>query len=292
MNMTNSQPIQQLLDRVAGLDNDQGDPRIKALVRRITNDLFAALEDLNVTEDEFWYGLHFLQQAAPQFGLIAPGLGFDHYLDVLMDERDRVAGIEGGTPRTIEGPLFVEGAPVFEAYADMRLFGSGGQQMELSGTIYDTNQRPISGAKVEIWHAGMSGSYSHFDPSLPEFAYRRCIMTDADGKYHVTTDIPPGYAVPPGSETEQLLDALGRHGRRPAHVHFFISALGYRHLTTQINIAGDPYLYDDFAFATRDELVAESTDKDGVAHVTFDFVVLPAKETADEARSIRVRMQG
>ncbi|MEM7797674.1 MAG: dioxygenase [Chloroflexota bacterium] len=292
MSITNSPSIQQLLDRVAGLDNDIGSKRIKEIVRRVVYDLYATLEDLDLTEDEFWYGLHFLQQAAPQYGLIAPGLGFDHFLDILMDERDRQAGIEGGTPRTIEGPLFVEGAPVYEGYADMRLDGSGGRRMELSGTVYDVNQQPIADARVEIWHAGMSGSYSHFDPALPLFAYRRCIITGPDGKYHVTTDIPPGYAVPPGSETEQLLDALGRHGHRPAHVHFFIAAPGYRHLTTQINIAGDPYLYDDFAFATRDELVAEVADQNGVAHVTFDFEVLTARETADEARSIRVRMQG
>ena len=46
-----------------------------------------------------------------------------------------------------------------------------------------------------------------------------------------------------------------RHGQRPAHIHFFVSAPGHRHLTTQINIAGDKYLYDDFAFATREGLI-------------------------------------
>jgi hypothetical protein len=34
---------------------------------------------------------------------------------------------------------------------------------------------------------------------------------------------------------------------------------GYRHLTTQINLAGDKYLWDDFAYATRDGLVGEIT---------------------------------
>ena len=34
-----------------------------------------------------------------------------------------------------------------------------------------------------------------------------------------------------------------------------MSAPGYRKLTTQINIAGDESLHDDFAFATRDELI-------------------------------------
>jgi catechol 1,2-dioxygenase len=48
---------------------------------------------------------------------------------------------------------------------------------------------------------------------------------------------------------------MGRHGKRPALVHFFITAPDYRKLTTQINIDGDKYLHDDFAFGTRDELI-------------------------------------
>ena len=36
-----------------------------------------------------------------------------------------------------------------------------------------------------------------------------------------------------------------------------MEAPGFRKLTTQINIAGDKYLHDDFAFATRDGLIPE-----------------------------------
>ena len=57
-----------------------------------------------------------------------------------------------------------------------------------------------------------------------------------------------------------MLDKLGRHGNRPSHVHYFVSAPGYRKLTTQFNIEGDQYLWDDFAFATRDGLVATAED--------------------------------
>jgi len=63
--------------------------------------------------------------------------------------------------------------------------------------------------------------------------------------------------VPPGGTTDVILKKLGRHGNRPAHIHFFVTAEGQRKLTTQINIDGDPYLWDDFAFATREGLVPE-----------------------------------
>ncbi len=79
--------------------------------------------------------------------------------------------------------------------------------------------------------------------------------------------MPHGYGVPPGSPTEKLLSAIGRHGKRPAHIHFFVSAADHRKLTTQINIEGDPLINDDFAYATRDGLVPaviERTDDESI----------------------------
>ena len=69
--------------------------------------------------------------------------------------------------------------------------------------------------------------------------------------------MPRATAARPDSQTEKLLDAIGRHGQRPAHIHFFVTAPGYRKLTTQINIDGDKYLHDDFAFGTRDDLIPQ-----------------------------------
>ena len=92
--------------------------------------------------------------------------------------------------------------------------------------------------------------------------------------------------------TQKLLTQIGRHGRRPAHIHFFVSAPGYRKLTTQINIDGDEYLHDDFAFATRDGLipaVRRSTDEEVInahglnapfAEITFDFVLHAEQDAA------------
>ena len=97
--------------------------------------------------------------------------------------------------------------------------------------------------------------------------------------------MPSGYGVPPLGETQKVLDLLGRHGKRPAHIHFMVSAPGYRLLTTQINIDGDEYLNDDFAFATREELIPkivhhispDELKQRGVsqpfATITFDFAL-------------------
>jgi catechol 1,2-dioxygenase len=59
------------------------------------------------------------------------------------------------------------------------------------------------------------------------------------------------------------LNVLARHGNRPAHVHFFVTTDKYRKLTTQINIEGDPLIWDDFAYATREDLIPHVIEKTG-----------------------------
>jgi len=143
------------------------------------------------------------------------------------------------------------------------------------------------------------GNYSHFDPKQAAYNLRRRIVTDKDGGYRFRSIMPNGYACPPGSQIEKLLKAMGRHGNRPAHVHFFVTAPGYRKLTTQINIDGDKYLHDDFAFGTRDELIprveritdAQAIHQAGLnkpfARIDFDSMV--TKEVAGAPSTAVIR---
>ncbi|VDZ82980.1 Catechol 1,2-dioxygenase 2 [Kluyvera intermedia] len=85
-------------------------------------------------------------------------------------------------------------------------------------------------------------------------------------------------------------------------MHFFVSAPGYKHLTTQINLNGDAYLWDDFAFATREELIADPikvTDdalsqerKINQPHteVGFNFTLVDSAQTEEETRIKRARV--
>jgi hypothetical protein len=128
-------------------------------------------------------------------------------------------------------------------------------------------------------------------------------MRDTNGRYEFRTIMPAGYGCPPDGPTQRLLDTLGRHGQRPAHVHFFVSAPGHRHLTTQINIAGDKYLYDDFAFATREGLIpkivrqsdANKIREKGLngpfAEIEFDFAMVPLSKSATDDAVHRRRVE-
>jgi catechol 1,2-dioxygenase len=246
-------------------------PRVQAIVLRLVSDLCKAMEDLDMQPSEFWKGVEYLTAAgaANELGLLTPGLGLERFMDIRADEAEARAGIEGGTPRTIEGPLYVAGAPASKGYARLD-DGTESEQAEvlfMQGTVFDSQGKPLPGAKVEVWHANLMGNYSFFDASQSPFNLRRSIITDEQGRYRFRTIVPKGYGCPPGGSTQRLLDLLGRHGQRPAHIHFFVSAQDQRKLTTQINIDGDEYLWDDFAFASREGLVPPIRRIDDAAEI-------------------------
>lgn len=293
--------VKQLLARAAGLDQPGGNERLKRIVERITTDLCRAVEDFDVTPTEFWTAVGYLTRLGQEneAGLLVAGSGLEHFLDLLLDEREHRAGLEGGTPRTIEGPLWLADAPLCKGEARLDQDPEEGEVLFMDGQVKDTEGKPVPGAIVDVWHCNTKGGYSHFDPSQSPYNLRRRIETDAEGRYRFRSIIPSGYGVPPDGPTQELLTRLGRHGQRPAHIHFFVEAAGHRKLTTQINIEGDKYLHDDFAFATREGLIprierhagADEIKARGLdapfATIRFDFTL--TREAADLPETVVVR---
>ncbi|WP_372844284.1 catechol 1,2-dioxygenase [Psychrobacter sp.] len=284
---------------------EQVNPRVQEIVLRIVTDLMQTINDLKITADEYWSGVEFISDLGKEAGLLSPGLGFDHFMDLMIEEDLKAAGLDGGTVRTIEGPLYVAGAPEEKGFARLDDGTDNGTVLFMQGIVYSEDGKPLSNAKVEVWHANSLGNYSFFDESQSHFNLRRSIITDENGNYAFRSIVPLGYSVPPEGMTQKVLGALGRHGHRPAHIHFFASADGHRKLTTQINIDGDEYLWDDFAFASREGLVPEVTmveDADKLkekaldkpyASIDFDFHLVKDIDQAIQGSEVeRRRAQG
>jgi catechol 1,2-dioxygenase len=259
---------------------EQVNPRVQEIVLRIVTDLMQTINDLKITADEYWSGVEFIGDLGKEAGLLSPGLGFDHFMDLMIEEK--------GFARLDDGTDIDNGTVLF-----------------MQGTVYGENGKPLPNAKVEVWHANSLGNYSFFDESQSHFNLRRSIITDENGNYAFRSIVPLGYSVPPEGMTQKVLGALGRHGHRPAHIHFFASADGHRKLTTQINIDGDEYLWDDFAFASREGLVPEVTmveDADKLkekaldkpyASIDFDFHLVKDIDQAVQGSEVeRRRAQG
>ena len=98
-----------------------------------------------------------------------------------------------------------------------------GDTMVMEGPVLDTHGKPVAGAIVDVWHANEKGRYSHFDPDQPEYACAAASRPTRKGRYRFRSFLPPGYAIPPNSPTSELFPALGRHGNRPAHIHFLVA---------------------------------------------------------------------
>jgi len=284
--------IQDLLDRVAGTASDQGDPRVKAILRELVESLMVLIVKHDISENEVWGAVNFLQGGAGEFGLLMPGVGLEHFLDLYMDAKDAEAGKSGGTPRTIEGPLYVEGAPLVDNDTNLTDDPDDTSTLYMAGRITGPDGEPVRHAILHVWHANSKGFYSHFDPTHEQtpFNNRRRIRLGDDGRYAFHSKMPNGYSVPPGGASDQLMQVLGRHGNRPAHVHFFIEAPGYRQLTTQINFGDDPFAADDFAFGTREGLLPVPNRQGDTAHIAFDFQLQRADDAEEEAFSHRARL--
>lgn len=284
-------PIQTLLDKASGTDQDGGDARLKAILRDLIEATMLTIVKHDIDESEFWQALNFLQNGAGEFGLLAPGIGLEHFLDLYMDAKDVEAGLSGGTPRTIEGPLYVEGAPLVDGHVDLTSDADDTNTLYMNGQVTGPDGEAVPDVTLHVWHANSQGFYSHFDPTGEQtpFNNRRRIKLGPDGRYSFCSKMPNGYAVPPEGATDRVMKALGRHGNRPAHVHFFIEAPGYRTLTTQINFGDDPFAEDDFAFGTREGLLPVPNRQGDSAYVAFDFVLQRAEQSGDESFSARTR---
>ena len=95
------------------------------------------------------------------------------------------------------------------------------------------------------------------DKDAPEWNLRGRFSTAQDGSYALVSETPVSYSIPTDGPVGRMLEATGRHGMRPAHVHFIVSADGYKSGTPHGFVSGDKYIESDAVFATKKSLVAE-----------------------------------
>ncbi len=237
-----------------------GDERLRAITEDMVTFMYELVQKHNITHDEVWDFTKWANQVGAENHVLLylTGFGLERLLDIMADNQAKKEGKGAATPRAIEGPLFVPGAPVIEGFGRMDDGKEpNAEDYVVEGRVTDPQGNPIAGVKIDIWHANQNGAYSIMDPTQTPYNHRRTIVTREDGTYGYKTKLPPGYAVPEGCATDKAFKAIGRDTHRPAHVHYMIEADGYDKLTTQFNIPGDKYLHADFAFATRDDLIVD-----------------------------------
>ncbi|MFI6283387.1 catechol 1,2-dioxygenase [Streptomyces sp. NPDC051018] len=181
-----------------------------------------------------------------------------------------------GSKGTIEGPYYVPDAPSFPAEATLPMReDEGGTPLLFQGRVTSVDGTPLSGAKVEMWHADADGFYSQYAPGLPEWNLRCTVVADEEGGFRIHTVEPAPYQIPTDGSCGRLIAAAGWHAWRPAHLHLKVSAPGHQLITTQLYFRGGSHVQDDIASAVKPELIlapAPAPSGDG-NEVTYDFVL-------------------
>jgi hydroxyquinol 1,2-dioxygenase len=264
------------------------DERLHTIMSSLVQHLHAFARDVRLTEAEWLSAIRFLTEAGhitndkrQEFILLSDTLG----LSMLVTAQNN-ARPAGCTESTVFGPFFVEGAPDYDNGADISN-GAKGEPCRVRGSVRSVDGTPIAGALIEVWQSDQDGNYDVQYPGEHEHRARGRLRSRADGSFDFRSILAESYPIPHDGPVGRMLEAVGRHPWRPAHLHFMIQAPGYQTLITHVFRDGDKYLDSDVVFGVRSTLIADwvrhesGPAPDGTPSETpfytlaFDFVLNP-----------------
>lgn len=249
---------QAVTDEVLASFDNTPDPRLRTIMHSLVQHLHAFAREVHLTEPEWETAISFLTRAGhitdeqrQEFILLSDVLGLS-MLTIAINE----APADGATEATVFGPFFVDHAPEVPLGGDIAR-GAAGTPCYVSGRVLSVDGVPIAGARVEVWEADDDGFYD-VQYSDGRTAGRGWQTTDHEGRYHFWSVLPAPYPIPHDGPVGDLLRATARGPMRPAHLHFMVTAPGYRRLITHIFLAEDPHLGSDAVFGVKESLIVDA----------------------------------
>ncbi|HTJ93510.1 MAG TPA: intradiol ring-cleavage dioxygenase [Pararobbsia sp.] len=278
-----------ITDAVLARHSDVGNERLKVIMTSLVRHLHAFAREVELTEAEWEAGIRFMTEVGAitddkrqEFILLSDTLGLSMLVTAMASRKPA-----GCTEATVFGPFFVADSPAYENGADVAN-GAPGKPCFVSGRIVGLDGKPVVNAQIEVWQADEEGYYDVQYRDLEAHRARGVLRSLSDGRYFFRTIVAEPYPIPHDGPVGKMLEALGRHPWRPAHLHFMITAPGYEKLVTHVFRDGDRYLDSDAVFGVRSSLVADWVEHaPGVAPdgttldvpfctLEFDFVLNPA----------------
>ena len=250
--------------------------RLRELTTSLVQHLHAFAREVKLSDSEWTDGLQFLTEVGQmssaqrqEFKLLSDVLGLS-MLVTAMNHRKPA----GCTEASVPGPLRVEGAAhvPHAAHGTDLAHGATGQPCFVRGRVRALDGQAIAGARIEMRKSDSEG---------PCGVQRAVLSSGADGGFHIRSILAEPHPIPHDGPVGRLLQHLGRHPWRPAHLRFMISAPGFETLNTHVFREGGQYLDSDAVFGVRNSLVAHwvehapGTAPDGstsaVPFTTLDF---------------------
>jgi protocatechuate 3,4-dioxygenase beta subunit len=269
----------ELTDDVIGRMNSAA-PRLREVMTLLIRHLHSFVREAALTQDEWRTGIEFLTRTGQmcsdtrqEFILLSDILG----VSMLVDAIAHHAG-EGITDSTVLGPFYTGQQRALNKGDTILLREEDGEALVMKGRVADAGGRPIADATVEVWQTAANQLYDVQDEDQPRGHLRGTFKTDQRGDYEFKTILPVSYPIPDDGPAGQLLQGLGRHPFRPAHVHFMISAPRYRKLVTHLFLKGDRYLDSDAVFGVKPSLIVLPVREGNALTVTYDFGLARAQD--------------
>ncbi|GAA3510776.1 dioxygenase [Georgenia daeguensis] len=253
---------QDLTDRVVASFDRCENPRLKQVMQSLTRHLHAFVRDVRLTEEEWNTAIAFLTDAGhitderrQEFILLSDVLGASMQTIAVNNE-----AYKNATEATVFGPFFVADAPEIPRGGDIA-GGAHGTPCWVEGTVTDTEGNVVPNARIEVWEADDDGFYDvQYDDG--RIAGRAWLPSDEEGRYSFWGLTPTPYPIPHDGPVGKMLDSVGRSPVRAAHLHFMVTAPGYRTLVTHIFVEGDPQLeIGDSVFGVKDSLIKRFEDQ-------------------------------
>jgi protocatechuate 3,4-dioxygenase beta subunit len=225
--------IDNITPNTIAINNQTSDDRLRYLMSRLVSHLHDFARETRLSTDEWMAALLFLvatgqisSDVRNEFILLSDVLGLSLLVDNINHPKPA-----GATEGSVLGPFHTHDAPALENGACMTADPEGEAMLALC-TVRDPEGNPVEGVKVDIWETDSSGHYDvqHAGRDEPS---ERCVMrSDRDGRFWFQGLKPVSYPIPHDGPVGKLLERLGRHCWRPAHVHFMFEKEGWDHLIT------------------------------------------------------------
>jgi protocatechuate 3,4-dioxygenase beta subunit len=261
------------------------DARLKEVMDSLVRHLHSFAREVDLKPEEWLEGIKFLtavgQKCTPfrqEFILLSDMLGFSSLVNALHDQR--AAG--SGTKSSLLGPFYRQDSPP-RKLGDSIASNSKSAEIGIYGRVLDSAGAPIPNASLEVWQPDDEGWYD-MQKSESQMDLRGRFVTDSQGGYYLRTIAPTGYMVPMDGPVGDLILRQGRHGYRPAHIHFVVGAEGYREVVTALYLTGDPHIESDTVFGVSQSLVVRINGGDSsspfpaLPSIKFDFQLAAAEQ--------------
>jgi protocatechuate 3,4-dioxygenase beta subunit len=235
------------------------DPRFAQLISGLVDHLHAYVREVRPTTNEWSTAIDFLTRVGQkcddtrqEFMLMSDVLGVSMLIQTIN-------GQQRGTESTVLGPFHMVASPPRSNGDSIDLL-TGGRGCVVKLRVLDEDGTPLPGASVDVWQCTADGFYDVQQPDIQPAGNGRGLFTaDHQGQVWFRTALPSHYPIPTDGPVGELLNALGRHANRPAHIHVIATADGHRDLTTHLFASGTPYVDSDAVFAVKKSLIVDFT---------------------------------